>query len=191
MGFLTIFIYILLSFSAGISLLLIPTGILNLESLIHYLNQNILNSFSSSITLVLIGLIIILLCLRYIQKMVLNSRQNKNISFESREGKVKITLVAIEDLLKKMIEQRDEISHIKVKVRLKKKIIAVQIKGYLNYEVNLVDLTKEIQEKVKERIAVLLGEDKKVVIDLQIRKITVSGDNDKTEEPEIPFRHYQ
>jgi uncharacterized alkaline shock family protein YloU len=90
-----------------------------------------------------------------------------------------------------MIEQRDEISHIKVKVRLKKKIIAVQIKGYLNYEVNLVDLTKEIQEKVKERIAVLLGEDKKVVIDLQIRKITVSGDNDKTEEPEIPFRHYQ
>jgi uncharacterized alkaline shock family protein YloU len=123
--------------------------------------------------------------------MVLNSRQNKNISFESREGKVKITLVAIEDLLKKMIEQRDEISHIKVKVRLKKKIIAVQIKGYLNYEVNLVDLTKEIQEKVKERIAVLLGEDKKVVIDLQIRKITVSGDNDKTEEPEIPFRHYQ
>jgi uncharacterized alkaline shock family protein YloU len=123
--------------------------------------------------------------------MILNSRQNKNISFESREGKVKITLVAIEDLLKKMIEQRDEISHIKVKVRLKKKIIAVQIKGYLNYEVNLVDLTKEIQEKVKERIAVLLGEDKKVVIDLQIRKITVSGDNDKTEEPEIPFRHYQ
>jgi uncharacterized alkaline shock family protein YloU len=142
-------------------------------------------------TLVLIGLIIILLCLRYIQKMILNSRQNKNISFESREGKVKITLVAIEDLLKKMIEQRDEISHIKVKVRLKKKMIAVQIKGYLNYEVNLVDLTKEIQEKVKERIAVLLGEDKKVVIDLQIRKITVSGDKDKTEEPEIPFRHYQ
>lgn len=191
MGFLTILIYILLSFSAGIILLLIPTGILNLESLIHYLNQNILNSFSSSITLVLIGLIIILLCLRYIQKMILNSRQNKNISFESREGKVKITLVAIEDLLKKMIEQRDEISHIKVKVRLKKRMIAVQIKGYLNYEVNLVDLTKEIQEKVKERIAVLLGEDKKVVIDLQIRKITVSGDKDKTEEPEIPFRHYQ
>lgn len=191
MGFLTILIYILLSFSAGIILLLIPTGILNLESLIHYLNQNILNNFSSSITLVLIGLIIILLCLRYIQKMILNSRQNKNISFESKEGKVKITLVAIEDLLKKMIEQRDEISHIKVKVRLKKKMIAVQIKGYLNYEVNLVDLTKEIQEKVKERIAVLLGEDKKVVIDLQIRKITVSGDKDKTEEPEIPFRHYQ
>ncbi|MCF7874689.1 MAG: alkaline shock response membrane anchor protein AmaP [Candidatus Omnitrophica bacterium] len=191
MGFLTILIYILLSFSAGIILLLIPTGILNLESLIRYLNQNILNDFSSSITLVLIGLIIILLCLRYIQKMILNSRQNKNISFESREGKVKITLVAIEDLLKKMIEQRDEISHIKVKVRLKKRMIAVQIKGYLNYEVNLVGLTKEIQEKVKERIAVLLGEDKKVAIDLQIRKITVSGDKDKTEEPEIPFRHYQ
>ncbi|MCF7870538.1 MAG: alkaline shock response membrane anchor protein AmaP [Candidatus Omnitrophica bacterium] len=191
MGFLTILIYILLSFSAGFILIMAPTGILNLESLINYLDQNILNNFSSNITLVLIGLLIILLCLRYIQKMILNSRQNKNISFESKEGKVKITLVAIEDLLKKMIEQRDEISHIKVKVRLKKKIIAVQIKGYLNYEVNLVNLTKEIQEKVKERIGVLLGEDKKVEINLQIRKITVSGDQEKAEEPEIPFRHYE
>lgn len=191
MGFLTILIYILLSFSTGIILIVVPTGILDLESLTNCLNQNILNRFSSNITLVLIGLIIILLCLRYIQKMVLNSRQNKNISFESREGKVKITLVAVEDLLKKMIEQRDEISHIKVKVRLKKRIIAVQIKGYLNYEVNLINLTKEIQEKVKERIAVLLGEDKKVEIDLQIRKITVSGEKENSEEPEVPFRHYE
>lgn len=191
MGFLTILIYIVLSFSVGILLVTVPTGILNLKDAADYLSQNTLANFSSSATLVLIGLIIILLCLRYIQKMILSNRQNKNISLESKEGKVNITVMAVEDMLKKMLEERDEVSHIKVKVSLKKKIILVQIKGYLNYEVNLVNFTKEIQEKVKEKLEVLLGEDKKVAINLQIRKITMKDKKDKLEEPEVPFRHYE
>ncbi|MCF7888369.1 MAG: alkaline shock response membrane anchor protein AmaP [Candidatus Omnitrophica bacterium] len=191
MGFLTILIYIVLSFSVGILLVIVPTGILNLKHAADYLSQNTLANFSSSATLVLIGLIIILLCLRYIQKMILSNRQNKNISLESKEGKVNITVMAVEDMLKKMLEERDEVSHIKVKVNLKKKIILVQIKGYLNYEVNLVNFTKEIQEKVKEKLEVLLGEDKKVAVNLQIRKITMKDKKDKLEEPEVPFRHYE
>jgi uncharacterized alkaline shock family protein YloU len=191
MGFLTILIYIVLSFSVGILLVIVPTGILNLKDTADYLSQNALANFSSSATLVLIGLIIILLCLRYIQKMILSNRQNKNISLESKEGKVNITVMAVEDMLKKMLEERDEVSHIKVKVTLKKKIILVQIKGYLNYEVNLVNFTKEIQEKVKEKLEVLLGEDKKVAVNLQIRKITMTDRKEKPEEPEVPFRHYE
>jgi uncharacterized alkaline shock family protein YloU len=191
MGFLTILIYIVLSFSVGTLLVVVPTGILNLKNAVDYLNQNTLASFSSSATLVLIGLVIILLCLRYIQKMILSTRQNKNISLESKEGKVNITVMAVEDMLKKMLEERDEVSHIKVKVSLKKKIILVGIKGYLNYEVNLVNFTREIQEKVKEKLEVLLGEDKKVAVNLQIRKITMTDKKEKLEDPEVPFRHYE
>ncbi|MCF7916673.1 MAG: alkaline shock response membrane anchor protein AmaP [Candidatus Omnitrophica bacterium] len=191
MGFLTILIYILLSFSVGIFLIAVPTGIINLENAAHYLNQNIFNTLSSNITLTLIGLLIVLMCIRYIQRMVSSSRQNKNISFESKQGKVNITLLAIEEMLKKMLEEKDEISHIKVKVRLKKKTIVVETKGYLNYEVNLVNFTKDIQEIVKEKLQVLLGQDKKVEVNLQIRKITVSEKEENTDDPEVPFRHYE
>ncbi len=191
MGFLTILTYIILSFSVGTILIAAPAGIINLKSIAAYLNQNVLTTPSSNITLILIGIIIVLLCLRYIQKMISSSRQNKNISFESKEGKVNITLVAIEDMLKKMLEEKDEISHIKVKVSLKKKTIVVKTKGYLNYEVNLVDFTKDIQAIVKEKLQILLGEDKKVEVNLQIRKITVSEKEEKTEDPEVPFRHYE
>ncbi len=191
MGFLTVLIYMLLSFSVGIFLIAIPAGIFNLQEMADYLNQHLFVSFSSNITLALTGLIIILLALRYVQKAISSSRQNKNISFESKEGKVNITLVAIEDMLKKMLEERDEISHIKVNVCLRKKNILVQTKGYLNYEVNLVDFTKEIQEKVKEKIQILLGEDKGVEVNLQIRKIRVSEGKGKDENLEVPFRNYE
>ncbi len=191
MGFLTILIYIVLSLFAGALLVTVPSGIVDLNALANYINHNVLTSFSSNISFILVGLVIILLCLRYIQKVISGSRQNKNISFESKQGKVNITLMAIEDLLKKMLEAKDEISHSKVKVCLKKKLIEVQIKGYLNYEVNLVDFTKEIQAKVKEKLQILLGEDKKVQVNLQIRKISVSNEKEKDAEPEVPFRHYE
>lgn len=191
MGMLTILVYIALSFFAGFYLITIPSGIISLDSAAAYVNQNILTSFSSSIALVLTGLLLILLCLRYIQKLLAGSRQNKNISFESKQGKVNITLGAIEDLLKKMLDVKKEVSQTRVRVSLKKKAIEVQIKSYLNHEVNLVDFTKEIQIKVKEKLQVLLGEDKKVQVNLQIRKIKVSKGEKENGEPEIPFRHYK
>ncbi len=191
MGFLTILVYILLSFFVGIMLIAIPSGIINLTELTAYLEQNVLINFSSNLTLILIGLVITLLCLRYIQKLITGSRHNKNISLESKEGKVNITLVAIEDLLKKMLEKKEEVSHTKVKVCLKKRGIEVRIKGYLKDEVNLVNFTKEIQEKVKEKLEILLGEDKRVRVDLQIRKISVPEGESKSEEPEVPFRRFE
>lgn len=192
MGFLTVLTYVLLSFLVGIFLITLPSGIVLLP---NYLRHDAFSGlpFSSRIALILTGFVVILLCLRYIQKMVSGSRKNKSISFESKEGEVNITLVAIEDMLKKMLESRDEVSHTKVKVGLKKKMVEVKIKGYLNYQVNLVDFTRDIQEKVKEKLQVLLGQDKKVQVNLQIRKIAVSEENgqDKEQDPEIPFRNYE
>ncbi len=192
MGFLTVLTYILLSFLVGIFLITLPSGIVLLP---NYLRHDAFSGlpFSSRISLILTGFVVILLCLRYVQKMVSGSRKNKSISFESKEGEVNITLVAIEDMLKKMLESRDEVSHTKVKVGLKKKMIEVKIKGYLNYQVNLVDFTRDIQEKVKEKLQVLLGQDKKVQVNLQIRKIAVSEENsqDTEQDPEIPFRNYE
>lgn len=192
MGFLTVLSYVLLSFLVGFFLITLPSGIFLFPS---YLRSDAFSGLplSSRAILILTGFLIILLCLRYIQKIISGSRKNKSISFESREGEVNITLIAIEDMLKKMLDSRDEVSHTKVKVGLRKKMIAVQIKGYLNYQVNLVDFTKDIQEKVKEKLQVLLGQDKKVQVNLQIRKIAVSEENnqDKGQDPEIPFRNYE
>lgn len=189
MSFLTVLTYLVLSFVSGILLIIVPSGILPAEKLIDNFNRL---TFSSNLALVLTGLLIVLLCLRYIQKFIFGFRQNKNISFESKEGKVNITLGAIEDLLKKMLEAKDEVSHTKVRVGLKRKIVEVKIKGYLNYEVNLVSFTKEIQEKVKEKLEILLGEGKKVKVSLQIGKISApSSKVESQEQTEVPFRNYQ
>ncbi|MCK4520164.1 MAG: alkaline shock response membrane anchor protein AmaP, partial [Candidatus Omnitrophica bacterium] len=118
-------------------------------------------------------------------------QKNKSITFESDEGKISITLVAIEDMLKKMLEAKTEVSRIKPKVILRKKYIEIAAHGVLTAEVNLVEFTKEIQEQVKEKVHALLGEDKQVQVNLEIRKIAINKKELAEEkEPKIPFRDY-
>ena len=94
-----------------------------------------------------------------------------------------------------MLEEKTEVSHIKPKVFLRKKGIEVVTKGILTSEVNLVDFTREIQEKVKEKMHALLGEDKPVKVNLEIRKVSLGGkkelDEESAQEPEVPFRNYE
>lgn len=191
MGFLTVLIYIVLSLATGLILIGLSLEIITVDIFTAYLSK-IPADFPLRWTTVLVGLLLILLCVRYMQASFLRLRKNKSITFKSEEGKVSITLVAIEDMLKKMLETKTEISRIKPKVILRKKGIEVIARGILTAEVNLVEFTKKIQEQVREKVHTLLGEEKQVQVNLEIRKIALSKKDLAAEdkEPEIPFRHY-
>ena len=191
MGFLTVLIYIILSLTTGLVLIGLSLEMITIDTITTYLAK-IPADFPLRWIAVLAGLLLILLCLRYIQASFRRLRKNKSITFESDDGKVSITLVAIEEMLKKMLEEKTEVSRIKPKVFLRKKGIEVVAHGVLTTEVNLVEFTKEIQEQVKEKVHTLLGEDKQVQVNLEIKKIALSKKDLQTEdkEPEIPFRNY-
>ena len=191
MGFLIVLIYITLSLVVGLFLISLSLEIITIDVIANCLAQ-IPADFSLKLITILTGILLILFCLRYIQTIFRRSQRNKSITFESDEGKVSVTLVAIEEMLKRMLEEKTEVSHIKPKVILKKKHIEVAARGVLTTEVNLVEFTKEIQEQVKEKLHALLGEDKQVQVNLEIRKIAI-GKKELTEEkePEIPFRNYE
>jgi len=191
MGFLTVLIYIILSLTTGIILIGLSLEMITVDIITAYLTE-IPADFPLKLIVILIGSLLILICLRYIQASFQRSRRNKSITFDSNEGKVSITLIAIEDMLKKMLESKTEVSRIKPKVLLKRKGIEVLARGVLTTEVNLVDFTKEIQEQIKEKMNNLLGEDKKVQVNLEIRKIALNKKDLMVEdkEPEVPFRNY-
>ena len=190
MGVLIVLVNIALSFIVGLFLINLSLEIITIDMITNYLTQ-IPANFNSKLITFLIGILLMLFCLRYIQTIFRRRKRNKSITFESDEGKVSITLVAIEEMLKKLLEEKTEVSHIKPKVILKKKHIEVAARGILTTEVNLVDFTKEIQKQVKEKLHALLGEDKQVRVNLEIRKIAL-GKKELTDEkePEIPFRNY-
>ncbi len=194
MGFLTIIVYLFMSLIFGVFLLGLSFEQINLRDLAFYLDQLFLADPLTKILFGFIGATIILFALRYLQAMSIRSKKDRSITFESSEGNVSITLVAIEEMLKRMLEKRKEISNIKPKVVLKKKIIEVNTKGVLTTEVNLIEFTKEIQIIISKKMHSLLGDDKDVKVNLIIKKVIIGNKCDITtdaDEPNIPFREYE
>jgi len=193
MGFLTVLVYIILSFTVGVFLIGASWDPTVLNIAIGYLETEFFADYWLRFIAGLVGVLLILMCFGYLQRLLQRSRRDKSLTFESVQGQVSITLFAIEDMLRKILESREEVSHIRVKVMLRKKYIEVITRGVLAAEVNLVEFTKEIQESVKEKMHTLLGEDKEVRVNLEIRKVAIGGKKGllQEQEPEIPFRNYE
>ncbi len=192
MGFLTVLVYIVLSLVVGVLLIGVSWDPTVLNIAVTYLEGQFFSDYWLRVIAGLLGVLLILMCFSYLQRLLQRSRRDKSLTFESEQGKVSITLFAIEDMLRKILEARAEVSHIRVNVTLGKKCIEVMTRGVLTAEVNLVEFTKEIQESVKEKMHTLLGEDKEVQVNLEIRKVAIGGKRGSVEEPEpeIPFRNY-
>lgn len=191
MRIITILIYILISFLVGSFLIGISLNIIDLNLLVAILEEQILHELNYRILTALTGFFIILLCIRFIQASIITSRKNRSLTFESPHGEVSITLLAIEDMIKKILEKKSEITHIKPLVNLRKNGIEVVIKSYLSSEINIYELATDIQEKLKEKLKGVLGEDKEIKIRIEIKKMSVSEKQKRTEEElEVPFRNF-
>ncbi|HIE35757.1 MAG TPA: alkaline shock response membrane anchor protein AmaP [Candidatus Omnitrophica bacterium] len=194
MNFLTVLVYCLISLFLGVSFLGFALNLIDLNLITEYLEKNILLDPYSRIILGLIGILILLFCLRCLQLIFYRLTKEKSINFSSEHGEVSVIVSAIEDLIKKLLEEKKEFSHIKPKVILRKKGIEIIIRGDLASEVNIVEFTKEVQEKVKDKLYAFLGEEKVINVRVEIRKIVFAGKKKEGEEEEkeleIPFRNY-
>ncbi|MBU1113189.1 MAG: alkaline shock response membrane anchor protein AmaP [Candidatus Omnitrophica bacterium] len=193
MGFLTILVYFILSLLVGVFLVGAAWDPIVLNILASYFENALFSDHWLRMIIGSSGILVILVCFSYLQRILQHSRRGKSLTFESEQGKVSITLFAIEDMLKRILDARPEVSRVKVKVALKKKSIEVMTRGVLAAEVNLIEFTKEIQESVKAKMHTLLGEDKEVHVNLEIRKVAIGDKKGSSEEyePEVPFRNYE
>lgn len=195
MRFIASLIYVLASFLIGFFVLGVALNPDILTTTVPYIQNEILADTYSRIVIALSGILLVVLSLKYLHTVIFSSRQEKAITLQLPSGKVSVTLFALEDMIKKFLEEKKELSHIKPRVISSKKGIEVVIKSTLISEVSLIELTGDIQEKIKEKLLNLLGPDKEINIRLEIKKMNFGAKKGKEqvpeeEEPEVPFRNY-
>ncbi len=89
---------------------------------------------------------------------------------ETPQGKVKVSLIAIENLVKKTVRQVKGVRDVKAIVRLlDAKKLQVQIRVITSPEISVPDLSNEIQQTVKEYIFDVIG--------IEVNQVTVVVDN--------------
>lgn len=123
-------------------------------------------------------------------------RMERNIVFENPSGPVSVSLVAIEDLIKRLIVQVPEVKEIRPYVIAVKKGLDIDVKLTLRHEANIPELTARFQELVRQRVEEALGLDGKINVGVHVTKISlddIKGRNkaDISIAPQVPFHGYR
>lgn len=199
LNFINLFIHVFLSLGCGLGLVGLSLDIKSLEPKLYIdvLTYVVNSNLWIRTAIFLIGLLIILNLFRNIQLVLLSQKRNKTIKTESEQGNVSITLTAIEDLIRKTLEEDTIISFIRPKIYPSKKEIIIQVKLGLKSITNIKTFSEAIQTKINNKLSSVLGSEKKLRINIEIQKISFPRkeksaieENDDTDKDIGPLRNF-
>lgn len=125
------------------------------------------------------GLLLVLLSFGAASVITGKIQREKTIAFANPNGQVTITLSAVEDLIKRLSQQMNELKDAKADVKATKKGIDVRMRVVLRSETNIPDFTARLQEMISSKIQDVFGIDEPITVKIHVAKIVTSEDKNK------------
>ncbi|MCA9402967.1 MAG: alkaline shock response membrane anchor protein AmaP [Candidatus Omnitrophica bacterium] len=142
----------------------------NYIDLVNYLQFMFSNDHLRNFT---ISLSVTLICLNWFFYCVIASgvRRDRVISFDNPNGRVSVSLFALEDLVKRTILQFDEIKDNKPVIHVKSRVLRVRVPIILKSDVQIPEVTSRVQAEVLKKIRDTIGGSQKIDIAVYVNKI--------------------
>lgn len=113
-----------------------------------------------------------------------NARQDKVYAFENPNGRVSVSLFALEDLIRRMLLQFVEIKDVKPTIRITNKGFQVKVPLILKSEMNIPELTTRVQLEVLKKIKDTIGVEETIKVAVYVSKIYPAKYKERIEKPE-------
>lgn len=139
----------------------------------------------------LIGVSIIVISLSILQIVLGSFQQEKTIAYENPDGQITVSLSAIEDLIRRLASEFDEVKELKPNVRTTRKGVEVYCKTILSQDRPIPDVTQKIQNSIKNKIQNMLGIEENLTVKIYVVKIMPKERSKKMQEekPQAPFQY--
>ena len=193
MFFIAFLLYTVFSFSIAILLVGLAANIITTDMVLFYLDAYYRLQYAQQLLCGGIGILILLLWLLVIRRYLRGIwRKERALTIQTSQGQVSISLFAIEDMVRKTLETRSELTQVKPRVAIGRKGIDVKIRASLKTEVNLKEFIASVQHDIKKKLTYLLGEKGEIRVQLAIRKLAFTAKQSGIidDDPEVPFRNY-
>ena len=168
-----------------------------LEKINYYL-QLLASDIQLKIIVGLTGLLFILLSLIF-ARIISGARQKeRTIAFDNPSGRVSISLIAMEDMIKRLILREPEIKEGRPNIIATKKGLDIEARLVLA-DVNIPEVTSRLQNLIKDKIQEMIGIEETVTVKIHVVKISTNENKSKRSksdypektETNIPFRGYR
>ena len=139
----------------------------------------------------LVGISIIVISLSILQIVLGSFQQEKTIAYENPDGQVTVSLAAVEDLIKRMAKDFDEIKDLRPYAKVNKEGVQISCKVVLAQDRPIPDVTQKIQNTIKNKIQTILGIEENLVVKIHVVKIAPKERSKKAKEgtPQPPYQY--
>jgi uncharacterized alkaline shock family protein YloU len=137
----------------------------------------------------------------FYRAFTVNIHKEKTIAFDNPAGRVSVSLIAIEDLIKRVVGRIPEIREVKSKISASKKGLFIKIRLILRAEESIPEVTSRVQELVKRKIQDTIGLDEPMEVAIFVGKILSDQIKEKyppkkeevkkDSEQNVPFQGYR
>jgi len=145
-----------------------------------------------------------LLILNYFFSRIIIGKQlrEKNIAFDNPNGRVTISLLAMDDLIQRLIAKVPEVKEAKSNIIATKRGLDIDVRLILQSDANLPELSSRLQDLIKRKIQETIGLEGTINVRIHIQKIVKFESKSKKHREEdyfdekskvhnVPFQGYR
>ena len=188
--------YVTLTAYVSIMIIFVVLGFISYKDVADSAHFIFNDEHSRMIAGIVAGILLLINFLFY-QTFSVSIAREKVIAFDNPAGRVSVSLIALEDLIKRILGRLSEIKEARPNIKATKKGLQIKLRLTLISETNNIpELTARVQDIVKRKIQDIIGLDEPVLISIYIGKIVSDPIKDKkrfedTPKTNIPFQGYR
>ena len=195
---LAIFFYVFILSVVGFTALLVLAHFVDYSAYLNFLKFIYQDGNASTLA----GFIIastLLISLVFARIIYGRQEQERLIHFDNPLGRVTISLSAIEDMIRRLVVHTPQVKEIRPDITSTKKGLKVDIRLVLRSDVNIPEMTADLQDIIKRKVQDVIGAEETVNIRVHVIKIasetSKSGkgrdDEDRGVVSPVPFHGYR
>ena len=147
----------------------------------------------------LVGLLFVLSSFVF-ARIISGARQKeRTIAFDNPSGRVSISLIAMEDMIKRLMTREPEVKEGRPNIIATKKGLDIEVRLVLKADVNIPEMTARLQEVIKDKVQEMIGIEETVTVRIHVIKLISEeskqkrgkGDYPERTETNIPFQGYR
>ncbi len=162
--------------------------------------SNINDSLQIRLILGLVALVLVMKAYTFAKVIYGDQQKGKNIAFDNPEGRVYVSLVALEDLVRRELSSLEEVKEVRASVSAKKNgDLYIESRVCLNGDINIPEVTSKLQGIIKTKIQNMIGAELGVEVEVDVVKIVPRSKDKKLKVSEVsketktnvPFEGYR
>jgi uncharacterized alkaline shock family protein YloU len=182
-NFIVISFYTLVFLAIGFFLICLSVGLITLPEVLNNITQFYESSNLSLMITGIVGGLSVLISLLFIIHLLEGIfRKERGILVSGAGGITSVSLLAIEDIIRRAGNQFLDVREIKPRVVIKKRGLNVSAIVILYSGVNIPEITERLQSSIRERLQHVLGIESEIKVKIHIIKIIEKSKKDLKKE---------